>query len=104
MKKTIAISSIAAAALIFFFSCNKFDNSLPGSDKTVYLDLPDSVHSYQGGGGNNTNNHRITLGRVLFYDRHLSINNSISCGPCHKQALAFSDNTAFSRGFENKQT
>lgn len=104
MKKTTAISSIVAATLIFVFSCNKFDNSLLGGDKTVYLDLPDSVHSYANAGGNSTVNHTITLGRVLFYDRHLSLNNSISCGSCHKQALAFSDNTSLSRGFENKLT
>jgi cytochrome c peroxidase len=44
------------------------------------------------------------LGRVLFYDSHLSVNASISCASCHKQTLAFSDNTAFSRGFENSLT
>lgn len=45
-----------------------------------------------------------TLGRVLFYDKKLSINNSISCASCHKQQYAFSDNVAFSRGFENRLT
>lgn len=29
-----------------------------------------------------------TLGRVLFYDKILSINNSIACGSCHKQSLS----------------
>ncbi|MGA1465968.1 MAG: cytochrome-c peroxidase, partial [Balneolaceae bacterium] len=32
-----------------------------------------------------------TLGRVLFYDKQLSVDNSISCSSCHKQELAFSD-------------
>ncbi len=41
---------------------------------------------------------------MLFYDKSLSINNSVSCGSCHKQSIAFSDNKAFSRGFENFQT
>jgi cytochrome c peroxidase len=45
-----------------------------------------------------------TLGRVLFYDQSLSINNSTSCGSCHKQALAFSDDKQFSDGFERKKT
>ena len=44
------------------------------------------------------------LGRILFYDTHLSVNNSISCASCHKQALAFSDNVAASVGFENNVT
>ena len=30
-----------------------------------------------------------TLGRVLFYDKKLSVNNSVSCASCHKQELAF---------------
>ena len=32
-----------------------------------------------------------TLGRVLFYDKNLSSNNTVSCGTCHQQAFAFSD-------------
>lgn len=49
-------------------------------------------------------NHGATLGRVLFYDTRLSINNSISCASCHKQELAFSDNAQFSKGFGGKIT
>ena len=30
-----------------------------------------------------------TLGRVLFYDRNLSIDNSISCASCHQQGCRF---------------
>ncbi|MCU0403357.1 MAG: hypothetical protein MUE99_02330 [Chitinophagaceae bacterium] len=41
---------------------------------------------------------KATVGRVLFYDKNLSINNTISCGSCHKQSLAFSDTATFSRG------
>ena len=40
-----------------------------------------------------------TLGRVLFYDRRLSANNTVSCGSCHVQAHAFADSSRFSRGF-----
>ena len=40
-----------------------------------------------------------TLGRVLFYDKTLSVNNSISCAGCHKQELSFSDDKALSTGF-----
>lgn len=50
------------------------------------------------------NNDVITLGRVLFYDTKLSVNNTVSCGTCHKQRAAFSDVTALSRGFEDKMT
>lgn len=40
-----------------------------------------------------------TLGRVLFYDKKLSLNNSTACATCHKQELAFTDNKRLSDGF-----
>ncbi len=39
-----------------------------------------------------------TLGRVLFYDKKLSSNNTISCSSCHKQENAFSDTAIASQG------
>jgi cytochrome c peroxidase len=78
--------------------------------KTVKLTLPEQPYDYN----NVTNsgvvlftgvdNHKATLGRVLFYDTYLSKNNSISCGSCHKQAIGFSDDATFSLGFENHTT
>ncbi|HMT27960.1 MAG TPA: cytochrome c peroxidase [Bacteroidia bacterium] len=44
------------------------------------------------------------LGRIIFYDTKLSLNNSISCASCHKQSNAFSDNVALSKGFDNQLT
>lgn len=51
----------------------------------------------------NTNTNPIsdkaaTLGRVLFYDKKLSVNNQISCASCHKQSLAFGDSAQASVG------
>lgn len=43
-------------------------------------------------------NKGATLGRVLFYDKNLSKNNTISCSSCHKQELAFGDNSIASTG------
>ena len=40
-----------------------------------------------------------TLGRVLFYDKRLSINDTISCSSCHQQANGFDDTERFSTGF-----
>lgn len=45
-----------------------------------------------------------TLGRVLFYDKSLSQNNTISCASCHQQKLAFTDGKAFSEGFQGELT
>lgn len=35
-----------------------------------------------------------TLGRVLFYDRRLSVNGKIACATCHQQSHGFSDSAA----------
>ncbi len=34
---------------------------------------------------------KVELGRLLFYDTRMSINNSMSCAGCHEQRRAFSD-------------
>jgi len=97
---TIALAGIA------LFSCHRDEHHLPGSDGIVYLDIPDSAYSFYKVSqlSDKIFNEQATLGRVLFYDRSLSINNSVSCGSCHKQALAFADRVQFSAGFENRLT
>lgn len=45
-----------------------------------------------------------TLGRVLFYDKKLSANGTISCATCHQQENGFSDDAIFSTGFEGGLT
>lgn len=48
--------------------------------------------------GNPVTDKGATLGRVLFYDKNLSSNNTISCSSCHQQNLAFSDAAIASQG------
>lgn len=48
--------------------------------------------------GNAITDAGATLGRVLFYDKNLSSNNTISCASCHKQEFAFSDTDVASTG------
>lgn len=40
-----------------------------------------------------------TLGRVLFYDKRLSTNQTVSCASCHQREHGFSDPRKFSVGF-----
>src|SRR5882762_1119303 len=80
------------------FSCQK---AAELNTREVVLTLPSTLYTYL---SDSSNNNIPTLGRVLFYDSRLSVNNSISCGSCHKQALAFADNVPFSPGFEGKLT
>jgi cytochrome c peroxidase len=109
-KKLITLSSkrintmknpLTLLACFFLALCiTSCETELPQASLTAYLDLPVSPYYY----GEGVNNDQATLGRVLFYDRQLSINNSLSCASCHKQSLAFADNVAFSKGFGSKLT
>lgn len=48
--------------------------------------------------GNQISDAGATLGRVLFYDKRLSRNDTVSCSSCHQQARAFSDGSIASTG------
>jgi cytochrome c peroxidase len=49
-------------------------------------------------------NQGVYLGRMLFYETKLSANNTISCGTCHQQRLAFTDGKIFSQGIDSSFT
>jgi cytochrome c peroxidase len=46
---------------------------------------------------------KVVLGRVLFYDKKLSKDGTVSCASCHKQELAFGDDRAVSLGVQQRQ-
>jgi len=74
------------------------------------IDLPNYYLNGPVAGADNTpidnhiTNQGAALGRVLFYDRRLSANNTTSCASCHTQATGFSDPQEFSRGFAGEFT
>jgi cytochrome c peroxidase len=49
-------------------------------------------------GANQLTDAGATLGRVLFYDKNLSVDNSVACASCHQQEFAFSDTETRSQG------
>lgn len=55
-------------------------------------------------GGNPITDAGATLGRVLFYDPALSIDDTISCSSCHSQSAGFSDLGVVSNGVEGGVT
>ncbi len=79
-----------------FFNNNGFIAGIPDSDfQNHFIENPLNPEITDDG---------ATLGRVLFYDAKLSINNSISCASCHNQSLAFADGLSSSKGFGGKRT
>lgn len=54
--------------------------------------------------GNAIEDKKAMLGRVLFYDKQLSIDNTVACASCHQQHLAFSSLGQSSKGVEGGLT
>lgn len=98
MKQKIVPAVLALSVTLAFVSCDPVERGI-GTD--LQLELPATPYDYK---LKNISNDVPTLGRVLFYDPRLSINNTVSCSGCHKQSLAFADNERLSRGFENRLT
>lgn len=117
--KTIKVLSLLAVAIFALSSCvkdqvdeevrNYTDEefatltkslNLPVETFEYRLDLPDVL----GGTSVVSDKHQATLGRVLFYDKRLSVNNEIACAGCHKPELAFADDKALSEGFDGELT
>ncbi len=63
-----------------------------------YVTIPPAYITKDNTNGNEITNEGATLGRILFYDKNLSSNNTISCSSCHIQSTAFSDNALVSQG------
>lgn len=53
---------------------------------------------------NPTTDAGATLGRVLFYDKNLSKNRTVSCSSCHQAKNGFSDERTLSEGFMRGDT
>ena len=117
-QKKSAIILILIIVVIAFQFCSKSDAVTPVNPTDPYAAIkatfgtnidPANLANYanqgkpnyivkENTGANPITNAKATLGRVLFYDKNLSIDNSISCGSCHKQQFAFSDTAIASKG------
>jgi cytochrome c peroxidase len=102
MKKQVVFFCILMT-LVGLVSCKKFLSKDFGANHSVLSSpvLPDVPFDYEG--KHLVNNDMATLGRVLFFDNNLSTNNSVSCGSCHLQELAFASNQRFDKGFDGRE-
>ena len=46
----------------------------------------------------------VALGRQLFYEKGLSVDNTVACASCHRQELAFTDGRALAQGVAGART
>ncbi|CAL2085990.1 cytochrome-c peroxidase [Tenacibaculum sp. 190524A05c] len=107
------------STILFLTSCcseeNSYEPVIP-TDSFAELNLPDQPFNYENQSipsyiskdntldSNPITNAGATLGRVLFYDTKLSVDNSISCASCHIQEHAFSDLENVSKGINDNLT
>ncbi len=113
MKKLILLN-LAVISIFISYNCRKSETKPnPGEVKLDLPRIPYEYHIVKSPIGDQVlryednsiiNNFKATIGRVLFYDKALSINNSIACASCHLQKNAFSDVSSLSTGFEEKLT
>lgn len=120
MTKKIAILTLLVAMVILLAQCSKNDNKITEKYPAIKAAFgtrinPDDLANYanqpipayinkDNTNGNNITNAKATLGRVLFYDKQLSIDNTVSCASCHQQQFAFSDTALASRGVSSGLT
>lgn len=125
--------TLFAIITLIFSSCNKDDGEyIPIEENPLAeLNLPDNYFNYANiqlpsyyitdefpaqfqfqdiiDLDNTPNDNQITdagatLGRVLFYDKKLSANGTVSCASCHQAEKGFSDPNVLSEGFEGGLT
>jgi len=77
--------------------------NLPEKPLNYNVELPTHV-SRSGLFARPINKDMATLGRVLFYDKALSVTGDVSCASCHQQENAFADTKALSDGVNNAVT
>ncbi|MBL7739758.1 MAG: c-type cytochrome [Chitinophagaceae bacterium] len=121
-RNTCLVFCIATlAGITGFNSCKKSDTAAP-ADPLAALNLPATPFIYANQplpnylrtpninaqdntpAANPVTDQGATLGRVLFYDKILSVNHTISCASCHKQSAGFSDELVLSKGFAGGNT
>ncbi len=94
--ETENLAPVANQAILETFGTKINPNALPNYANQA---VPNYIRK-DNTGNNPITDEKATLGRVLFYDKSLSIDNSVSCASCHKQAFAFSDTTLASPGVQ----
>jgi len=76
--------------------------ALPAGTKPFPLEIPARFPQVRLPADNPLSFEGVELGRRLFEEKRLSINNSVSCASCHQESTGFSDARRFSLGAEGQ--
>jgi cytochrome c peroxidase len=97
MMKKQQVILLVVINLIFVFGCRK-DGQIEYAAKPFKLVVPKGLPPVVSPDDNPLTEEGVALGRKLFYDPLLSINNSQACASCHNPGTAFVDTNKYSRG------
>lgn len=100
MKKLYILSLTFISFLLFFAGTIDLNDLFNYANQPI----PAYINEDNTPASNPITNEGATLGRVLFYDKNLSSTNTVSCGSCHIQALAFGDSDLQSIGHDGGLT
>ncbi len=96
MRRHILYSFSFLTLSLFLVSCIKTTSS--SVDSEALMQIPEGFPAMLMPDDNQFSTARWQLGKRLFYDKSLSLNNKVSCASCHRQEFAFGDSLAFSTG------
>ena len=104
MKKSIFLIPLV---IMLILSCGE-DDPIQAEDPVEVIELDETPYSLDYGSlpapdlpeDNPLTQQGVVLGKMLFYEKMLSLDNSQSCAGCHNQKDGFSDTLQFSIGVE----
>ena len=100
MKKSLQFLALIAISILLMSGTIDLDNLFNYDNQSI----PSYITKVNTPSDNPITDEGATLGRVLFYDKQLSADNTISCGSCHIQEHAFSDTANVSVGINGNLT
>lgn len=113
MKKLIIVFASCMLPSLLMIACRPEDTIGEREAVSLVPVLPATPYDYSdrdkpahitGSDRISVDDDKATLGRVLFYDKLLSVNHSTSCASCHLQRYAFSDGQQASTGISLVKT
>lgn len=99
MKRVVGV---ILGTILILTSCDLVHEEvvMPISDKL--MEIPKGFPAMEHPEDNSFTQARWELGKKLFYDPILSVDQSVSCSSCHQASIAFSDQETFSIGAMNR--
>lgn len=96
---TIVVSTFFVSG-ISYAKLNNADKDLLEKAKAIFLPLPDRIKDSK---ENKTSVDKLALGKALFFEKKLSLNNSMSCNTCHNLKTYGVDNQPTSLGVKGQR-